>query len=56
MNEECHVSMGPILNGYSTVSVGSYDDLIRTYMIILTRNDTVHSLRPEKTHLSTVLS
>lgn len=44
--------MGPFLNGYSTVSVGSYDDLIRSYMIILTRNDTVHSLCLEKSQLS----
>jgi len=52
MNEKCCVSMGPILNGYSTMSVGSYDDLIRTDMIIVTRNDTVHSLRLEKIQLS----
>jgi hypothetical protein len=52
MNEKCCVSMGPILNGYSTMSVGSYDDLIRTYMIIVTRNDTVRSLCLEKTQLS----
>jgi hypothetical protein len=52
MNEKCCVRMGPILKGYSTVSVGSYDDLIRTYMIVVTRNDTVHSLRLDKTQLS----
>jgi hypothetical protein len=49
MNEKCRVSMDPILNGYSIMSVGNYDDLIRTYMIILTGIDTVHSLPLEKT-------
>ena len=44
--------MGLLLNGYSTVNVGNYDDLIRTYMIIATRNDALHSLCQEKTQLS----